>query len=461
MKGKFVYITGGFLLLVLLGVSVLVEWSVIPVTLRVDGTDYPYRTSARTAADILREAGISTLPQDVLSPGMNERITRGEVITLERARWVQFWQEDALVTEILSASRLPGELLLQAGLSLGAADALLLDGAEISLTAELPRRAQYVFQIQRAVKMTITLDGKAIPLTTRTDTIAEALSEAGIPLRSADFVSVPLSARPVPGMEVSVRSARLLTVNADGGTLTGWSSAETVGEALADLGLALQALDESQPAPESALPQDGILTVRRVREEIVLEQSYLPYGSDLQAAPELPLDSREVIVPGQTGIEVIRTRVRLVDGAETSRVEEARWTAAAAQNEVLGYGQTVEINTLDTEYGALEYYRAADVYANSYRPCAFSDGCHYTTRGGCPLQKGVIAVSSAWYSWFAGAQVYIPGYGKAVVCDSGGGIPGRYWIDLGYSDDDYVGWYHWTKLYFLTPVPQNIPWILP
>jgi hypothetical protein len=49
-----------------------------------------------------------------------------------------------------------------------------------------------------------------------------------------------------------------------------------------------------------------------------------------------------------------------------------------------------------------------------------------------------------------------------VVADTGGGYPdGRYWIDLGYSDADYVPWAKYVTVYFLTPVPASIPWILP
>jgi len=43
----------------------------------------------------------------------------------------------------------------------------------------------------------------------------------------------------------------------------------------------------------------------------------------------------------------------------------------------------------------------------------------------------------------------------------GGGIPGQYWIDLAFTDADFEPWHQNTILYFLTPVPADIPWILP
>jgi 3D (Asp-Asp-Asp) domain-containing protein len=60
-----------------------------------------------------------------------------------------------------------------------------------------------------------------------------------------------------------------------------------------------------------------------------------------------------------------------------------------------------------------------------------------------------------------GTEVYVPGYGRATVADIGGGFPDRYWIDLAYSDDDFITWGDWVSIYFLTPVPDNIQYILP
>jgi len=58
--------------------------------------------------------------------------------------------------------------------------------------------------------------------------------------------------------------------------------------------------------------------------------------------------------------------------------------------------------------------------------------------------------------------MYVPGYGFAVAADTGGGVKGR-WIDLGYDDDNYVGWHQNVTIYFLTPVPpeSSIVWVFP
>ncbi len=61
-----------------------------------------------------------------------------------------------------------------------------------------------------------------------------------------------------------------------------------------------------------------------------------------------------------------------------------------------------------------------------------------TTASGLPLQKGVAAVDTSLVPFFT--QMYVPGYGEVIAADIGGGVIGR-WIDLGYSDDDYVPWH--------------------
>jgi 3D (Asp-Asp-Asp) domain-containing protein len=61
-----------------------------------------------------------------------------------------------------------------------------------------------------------------------------------------------------------------------------------------------------------------------------------------------------------------------------------------------------------------------------------------------------------------GQSVYIAGYGIATIEDVGGGIPGRHWIDLGYTDAEIISWNRWVTVYFLMPAPpaDRIYWIL-
>ena len=103
------------------------------------------------------------------------------------------------------------------------------------------------------------------------------------------------------------------------------------------------------------------------------------------------------------------------------------------------------------------------MYATSYSPCRLGVPglCSTGTAGGLPLKKGVVAMYRDWFNALRGVEVYVPGYGRGVIADLGGGYPdGRPWIDLGYSDGDWQTWSGYVTVYFLAPAPSTIPYVL-
>ena len=164
---------------------------------------------------------------------------------------------------------------------------------------------------------------------------------------------------------------------------------------------------------------------------------------------------------GEYGLTAKRVRVVYEDGLEVSRQTEEEWVAREPKPRIVGYGTKINIRTLQTADGPIEYWRAVEVYGSTYSPCrSGADKCYPNTSSGKPVQKGVIAVTLDWYRYMKGLPAYVPNYGFGTIEDVGGGLPDRHWIDLGYSDDDWEGWGGWMTIYFLTPVPENIMWIL-
>jgi 3D (Asp-Asp-Asp) domain-containing protein len=165
---------------------------------------------------------------------------------------------------------------------------------------------------------------------------------------------------------------------------------------------------------------------------------------------------------GAPGLAVSRIRTRYENGQEVSSETEAEAIVRPPQDQIIGARTKIVVGTVDTPDGPIEYYRSLKVYATSYSPCRAGPGrCGHGTAGGMKVTRGVIAVRGSWWRYMNGDPVYIPGYGRAVISDIGGGIPGRYWIDLGFTDDDYESWHDWTTLYWLTPPPATIMWVLP
>lgn len=412
-----------------------------------------------SVADGLRSAGIPFTAADRVRPGLNRLLMSTAAVSLQHARSVSILGRG---DPFRASGDLPANWLLFAGVRLFPGDRVYWNGLQIDPASSIRAAAMYALQYQPAQSVDLLADGDTLQITSAASTLGGALLENGFRLRRSDRLTADFTQLLNGPESVAIQDARLVRIHVDGTTRRGLTAVATVGQALADLGISLQGLDKSIPAEDFPLPEDGEIRVVRIREEIVLQETPLPYESEFQPDPNLELDQRGVITPGVEGLQVTRQRVRYEDGQEVARTIEAEWTARQPQNEVLGYGTKVVVRTVTTADGTFEYWRAVNVYATSYSPCRLGTGsCNTRTASGAELAKGIVAVRLSWYRYMKGAGVYIPGYGTGIIADVGGGIPGKYWIDLGFTDADFQPWHQNTTIYFLTPVPANILYVLP
>jgi uncharacterized protein YabE (DUF348 family) len=357
--------------------------------------------------------------------------------------------------------RVPMALLDQAGITLIAADRLLINGFPIAPSQTIDENP-ITLQIRRAKTVSlITPDGQEHQFQTSAFTVGEALTEAGINVLATDKIDPPTNSRISNSPFTIIHSSSIeLTITVDGKSIKSKTSARTVGEALAEAGIPLLASDYSLPSENEALPSNGQIKVVRVRESVLLAQKSIPFESQLVAAPDVPLDQTQILSPGENGLSVQRIRIRYEDGNEVSRLMEDETTVRPPKTRTLGYGTKVEVTTATVNGAQIEYWRAVQMYATSYSPCRLGTStCGSTTASGKQLEKGMVALPTNLYLTMQGQRLYIPGYGFATVEDACGGCGGQPMIDLGYTDNDYQAWHSWVTVYFLTPVPQNIVYL--
>ena len=433
------------------------------VTVDVDGEARTATVWAWTVEDALAALGISLTEGDAVTPGLDARLPDDGQIRVERAFWAVITADGESRT-LWSTARDPAAILDAAGISLAAGDTLLWDGQPIAADTPLPRGEKTVsLQVRRGTRVTLAGAQGAQTFTSGAATLGTALWEQGISLHDGDHLK-PGSATPLRGGEISAELRRSFPVTIREGEKSFQARvlAETVGEALAQAGVPLQNLDYSLPPEDAPIPVSRTIRVVRVREEVILETEPLPFGSLTQPLPDLEIDNLQVVQVGEYGLTARRVRVRYEDGVETARQTEEEWVAREPKPRIVGYGTKITIRTLNTPDGPIEYWRAVRVYASTYSPChSGQDRCDEITSSGEILRKGIIAVTLDWYRYMKFLPVYVDNYGYGKIADVGGGLPDRHWIDLGYSEEDFVGWAGWTTIYFLTPVPENILWILP
>jgi 3D (Asp-Asp-Asp) domain-containing protein len=260
---------------------------------------------------------------------------------------------------------------------------------------------------------------------------------------------------------INYRPAQELFIIVGGHEFSFLSTAETVGQALAEAGLPLVGLDQSSPPESAPLPQDGKIRIVRVSESVALTESSIPFGTHTEFSADLELDQQALLQGGEAGLKVARIRSRVEDGKQVSQTSDAESIVRPPKDRVMGIGTKVVIRTTEIDGDTVEYWRALTLYATPYHPCDAAGTCYYGTASGTKVRRGEVALVYPWYLLLAGERVYVPGYGFATIEDNNGANTsaywGTYWIDLGYAQEDTIDWVnHYVTVYFLTPVPANI-----
>ena len=370
---------------------------------------------------------------------------------------------DGHTDTIVSTEHLPAQILSSAKITLGSNDRVLYQGASLPLASPLPQASSYTLTVRRAVALTIvTPDGQKI-IQTSAQSVGEALAEAGYTLCAADRIDPP-AGTPIEGaLTVTYQPSQVLLVTVDGTQAQIRSAASSGGRALAEGGIPLIGLDFSTPPESAPLPVDGKIRVTRVVESVALIQKSLPFATRSEPSADLELDQQALMQGGQPGLAITRVRTTSQDGVQVSQKTESESIIRPAQDRIMGYGTKVVIRTAVVDGKTIQYYRKLTLLATSYSPCrSGTSKCSYGTSSGLPVQRGTVAMVYSWYLAFGFDKLYIPGYGYATVADVGGGPAGsHYWVDLGFTDADYQPIYGNVTVYFLVPVPTNLVTVLP
>lgn len=455
-----------------------------PLEVRVDGYRAQVTTHQATVGDVLDELDLTLVPEDRVQPALDTPLARGVTISVVRARpaWIV---ADGRELELRTQATTVGELLDQAALAVDPADEIYLDGTRSTLNATLPAPVEVptdaprfwgtrpwheqtvrpvTLTLRRAVPITVHDGALTVSFRTTAASVGEALHREHFTVYLGDRVDPALASPLRAGLHVYVQHSTPLVFQFDGETLRTRTRQTTVGAAMAEQGLVVAGLDRVQPAMDTPLEPNMTVQIVRVREQVDIEQDVVPFETVWVGDNSLPIDQRAVKTQGQAGITRHRYRVRYEDNQVISRTLDTSWVAQEPITRVLAYGRLIEPKTLQTADGEITYWRKVRMYTTAYTAASAgrprSHPAYGRTRIGLMLKTGIVAVDPTVVplrSW-----VYVPGYGKGLAGDTGGGIKGKF-IDLGYSEGEYKSWHWWTDVYLLWPPPPShqIRWLLP
>ncbi|MEI7846399.1 MAG: G5 domain-containing protein [Chloroflexota bacterium] len=365
---------------------------------------------------------------------------------------------DAIIN-VTSSNASLANILKQSGTIVSQNDEIKFHGKTIPTDFIFPQNGPYILQLHRAHTITLLSPGGETVFSTTADNVGQALTTRGISLFVSDLVDPPLATPIVADITVNLSSAIKLAIVSDKQTINVKTYQLSYGKSLASHGLPVIGLDKVYPE-ELALAQNGKdINIARVIETITLQEKIIPFPDKVEYSANLQAGEQNIIQPGESGMIISRIRNKLEDGKEISQFPESDILVKSPIERIVTISSKPKFNSIDTPSGQLQYWRAVQMVTTSYSPCrSGSSKCLYGTASGLPVKQGVVALTVSLYNQLSGSKVYIPGYGIAIIGDTGGGFPdGRLWIDLGYSDADYQSWSGVHTVYFLSPAPDTIP----
>ena len=162
--------------------------------------------------------------------------------------------------------------------------------------------------------LTVTVDGAEREIWTTALSVEEALAELGIRAEGAELsVSRSLGiAR--SGLDFEVRTPKDITVIVDGETQEYTTTALTVTEALTDVGVALGELDRTSPDADARIAPGTAITVERVAVENETVTAEIPFETVEKKTDSLYQGENKVQTEGRAGTREKVVRSTLVDG---------------------------------------------------------------------------------------------------------------------------------------------------
>ncbi len=349
------------------------------------------------------------------------------------------------------ASGSPREIVKKAGFSISAND-------DLDLSAYNTEEGGTIV-IDRAKVVRVDDNGFISYLIGYEETIGEVFEKEGIEVSKLDEIGVNTSSDIYDGMQVFIKRAFTVNIEADGETHKAHITEGTVADALEYAGIELGSDDTVYPALDAELSETTEIQVTRVTYKTVEKTETLDYTTEVIYSDDMQLGDTEIVTPGVKGEKVVTYVEKYVDGELEEKTVSDEEITKKAVNEIKKIGtrpaETLKAykNTgspiseldppkdleLDENGIPVNYTKKVEARATAYT------GDPSTASGRKPM-PGHIAVDPEEYPY--GTELYIVSadgsyvYGYCIAADTGGFVErGNTDVDLYLDNEDMC--YNW------------------
>lgn len=234
-----------------------------------------------------------------------------------------------------------------------------------------PVKAGTQIVIDRGHLLHLSVDGVVRDVWVNADSVDEALSQLGY--TDQDLVSVSRSKRLDAGVTaVSISSPKHVVFKIAGKVVEVTSAGPSVYQAISDGGITLAPDDRISVPGGSTIRNGEIITIQHVRYGSSVQQVTVPYSTVQQKDPNSYVGTDSVITPGKDGLKQVTYQLVYIDGKLTGKVPTKTIVLSPVVNQLNSVGtKQVPVGTA-IPAGAAQQIAAGMVSARGWGSDQFS-----------------------------------------------------------------------------------------
>lgn len=264
--------------------------------------------------------------------------------------------------------------------------------------------------------VTVVADGNQKVISTVYNNPKSILKQAGVKLQENDDYSVS-TGNVKDNSVITVNRAVPVSIEIDGKTKTIKTAKKTVGELMSSLNLNEDKYFVDQDK-NAQINTNSKIKVLNVSTRLVLKDEVQPYNVIKEPDSSLIKGIEEVEQEGRNGLNRLLVRERYHNGVKINEEVVQTSQLVRAKDKIVreGIAEPVAQQTV----GLRSYSQVLYMEASAYLP--YDGGGGGYTALGIPARYGVAAVDPNVIP--LGTRLYIPGYGEAIAADTGGAVNG-------------------------------------
>jgi len=197
---------------------------------------------------------------------------------------------------------------------------LLIIGIFIAIIFFWLRKDKTILDFFNTTKViSINDNGLIFETKTSTNSISDLFKEKNITLGEEDQVIPDIEARIIPRSKIEINRAVSISIEVDGRTIEDTTLAKNVAETLTENGITLSHLDLISPSLSHPLNQDLEIIVTRINIEQKVEEEKIDFKTVAKKDDKLGWREKKIEQEGEKGIKEVKYEITYKNGKEISR----------------------------------------------------------------------------------------------------------------------------------------------